>query len=66
MASKKQTPRKFVLVSKSPKIKIDEFAEYYTLYQKAIFMSLERQGLLTTAQRDVALTEIDKIPRKSG
>lgn len=67
MAKKRQNPRKFVLVSEPPPhIDAREFPEFYTLYKRAIFMSLERRGLISEAQRDAALTEIDTIPRKSG
>ena len=65
--ARKRAPREFVLVSEPPPhIDARNFPEFYTLYKRAIFMSLKRRGLINAAQRDAALTEIDTIPRKSG
>jgi len=65
MANKRQAPREFALISKPPpQIDVQKFPEFYTLYQRAIFMSLERRGLITAAQRDSALVALDGIPRK--
>ena len=46
-----------------PKIDAHEIPEFYALYQRAIFMSLERRGLINMSQRDAALTAIDLMPR---
>ncbi|MCL2409606.1 MAG: hypothetical protein FWC96_08370 [Oscillospiraceae bacterium] len=64
MANKRRTPREFVLISKPPpRIDAQEFPEFYTLYQQEIFRALERRGLISSAQRDAALSVLDGIPR---
>jgi hypothetical protein len=66
MAKKQDAPRKFVLVSEQPQIDAQQFPELHTLYLREIFASLQRRGLITTAQRRRALTSIDSIARKPG
>ncbi|MCL2857192.1 MAG: hypothetical protein FWE19_05660 [Oscillospiraceae bacterium] len=67
MAKRRQSPREFAPISKPlPHIDALEFSEFHTLYLRAIFASLQRRGLITTEQRNAALTEIDRIPRKPG
>jgi hypothetical protein len=67
MAKRQQNPREFVLISEPPpKISEEDFPGFYAQYQRAIFMSLQRQGLLNKEQRDAALSAMDLLPRKSG
>jgi hypothetical protein len=59
MAKRRDTPREFVLISKPPtQIDSRDFPKFYALCQRAIFMSLERRGLITKVQLDAAFEEI--------
>ena len=60
MAKRRDTPREFVLTSEPlPQIDSHDFPEFYTLYQRAIFMSLRRRGLITKMQCDAVFEEIE-------
>ena len=64
MTKKRNTPREFVLISEQPNINAQQFPDFHMLYLREIFISLERRGLITTIQRNNALTSIDTIQRK--
>jgi len=62
MAKRRDTPCEFVLISEPPpQIDSRDFPEFYTLYQRAIFMSLERRGLITKTQRGAVFEAIERV-----
>jgi len=66
MAKRRNPPREFALINEQPNINAQQFPNFHTLYLREIFTSLERRGLITTIQRNNALTSIDTIQRKLG
>jgi len=66
MAKRRDAPREFVLVGEQPKIDAKQFPDFYTLYLREIFASLQRRGLITTEQLSDVRTSIDAISRKPG
>jgi len=66
MAKRQNTPREFILVNEQSIIDAQQLPDFYTLYLREIFVSLERRGLITTMQRNDVLISIDTIKRKLG